>query len=96
LEDRVEENEIIEEEEIQEDEKYEMMLLERLGLSLKSEQESEIKDPETWKCWSEEEQRRDSLQWLPVHSSNCKYLKLCSVFFSLLNFAQCFMCLLCA
>ena len=87
LEGQVEEDENAEEQEVHEDEKYETMLLERLGLSLQSEQELEIKDPEIWKCWSEEEQRRDFSQWLPVHSNNCKHLKCALIFFSVLNLA---------
>lgn len=47
----------------------EAMLLERLGLSFDAGQELEVKDPVTWRRWSEKEHERDSEQWLPVRLS---------------------------
>ncbi|KAI5059254.1 hypothetical protein GOP47_0025573 [Adiantum capillus-veneris] len=53
-------------------EQDETVLLERLGLSLQAENEVEVKDSVIWKCWSEKEYDRDSIQWLPVRISNLK------------------------
>lgn len=53
-----------------EDDKDEAVLLERLGLTLESGQEIEVKDVLTWKRWSEEEQKRDTSQWLPIRTNS--------------------------
>lgn len=43
-------------------------LLEKLGLNLDNEKEVEVKDPNIWKRWSEEEAKRDHEQWMPLHA----------------------------
>lgn len=43
-------------------------LLEKLGLNLDNEKEVEVKDPNVWKRWSEEEAKRDHEQWMPLHA----------------------------
>lgn len=43
-------------------------LLDKLGLNLDNEKEVEVKDPNVWKRWSEEEARRDHEQWMPLHA----------------------------
>eukprot|EP00250_Pteridium_aquilinum_P014193 c21834_g1_i2 orf=187-3744(-) len=56
----------------EENEQDEAMLLERLGLSFEAGHELEVKDPATWRRWSEKEHDRDSVQWLPVRISRSK------------------------
>ncbi|KAH7307034.1 hypothetical protein KP509_22G043300 [Ceratopteris richardii] len=53
-------------------EEDEIILLERLGLNLKAEDDVEVKDSTTWKHWFEKEKIRDSEQWLPVRLKNLK------------------------
>lgn len=45
-------------------------LLKRLGVDTATDANTEIKDTRTWSRWSEEELRRDSDQWMPLHATS--------------------------